>query len=101
MAAKAKVTIEETARAAGVSMGYLKREMLSHHILAFSNYCDSCDLMGPHLGLTPETISALNEDYHGRTELKRQKLLEKWKQINSFNATYFKICWSSVGLWKS
>lgn len=80
-------SIEEVARAGGVSLAYLQRQVSEAHVLQFSRFCTPWELMGSYFGLTSADISAIARDEHN-TELKRRAVIQRWKEANAFKATY-------------
>ena len=79
--------IEETIKASGVSKSYLERQVSDNLIVDLAEYCIEWETIATRLGTTQAIIRAIDED-NRRTEMKRLKMLQRWKQAKSFRATY-------------
>ena len=80
-------TVEQLAEKAGVSLGYLNRQISGQHVLEFAKHCSIYQLIGPQLGLEEQELSDIEDDYK-KAELKRRAVLERWKKKKTFEATY-------------
>ena len=82
-----KFAIEDIAREAGIifpqNFETLCRDC---DIDDLAELCDPWELIGYHLGLDQAQLSAIKDDY-SNTELKRIKMLQKWKE-SRFKPTY-------------
>ena len=78
--------IHELAGLAGVRLQNLDYECSDCALKEFSELCHPWELIANHLGLTEAQISAIKED-NIHTEVRRLKLLQKWKECTT-NATY-------------
>ena len=65
----------------------IDKECTGEDILAFGEFCDPWKEVGLHLGLTEAQLSAINED-NQTVSLKRLAVLQRWKSIFAFRATY-------------
>ena len=62
-------------------------EFLEEHALLLAKFCVEWRIIGYHLKLTKANITAINKD-NDSTEEKRIAMLQTWKEIFAFEATY-------------
>lgn len=74
----------------GLQLQDLEEEISEEHLREASRIIDDHELVGPELGLTPQEMNDINYDAPTQ-ELRRLKMLKKWKQKCSFKATYTKL----------
>ena len=84
MAAHA-IRVQDLVARAGVRK--IDTECSKEDLLPLAKFCDPWELIGQNLGLERQQISAVNEDCKS-TDLKRLGILQKWKEMYSFKATY-------------
>ena len=81
----ATFTVDELVAKTGVRN--LDQECSREDLLELSNFCDPWKLVGKHLQLTTPEINAIDEE-NKSVDMKRLKVLEKWKESRAFMATY-------------
>ena len=79
------IRVQDLAARAGVKK--IDTECSKDDLLSLSKFCDPWELIGRSLGLESQQISAIDADYKS-TDLKRLGILQKWKEMLSFKATY-------------
>ena len=87
MSQQQAATVHELASSAGVPLQNLDYKCSDCDLKEFSELCDPWELAASHLGLTEPQISAIRED-NTKTEVRRLKLLQKWKECMTTKATY-------------
>ena len=84
----ATVTLQELLDKAEFGAEHLKRQCSEKNLLEFAtHYCDQWQMIGHHLKLTRNEITAINNDFM-TTEEKRVRTLMKWKEKFGHKATY-------------
>ena len=73
-----------------LSQDVLDKEVSEEHLREVSRIIDDHEVVGPELGLSQPQMSAINSDAKTQ-ELRRMKMLENWKQIFAYEATYRKL----------
>ena len=85
------ITLEEVIEKAGVSLDILKEtECADEDLLELARFCDNWRLIGSHLKLSEDQLSAIDGDYKLVDE-KRLAVLRGWKQFRAFFATYLEL----------
>ena len=81
-------TVDELAQEAGVSPVSLLNKICSEEdLLLLARFCDPWKLIGSHLKLPEEELSAIDEQ-NKDVGSKRLALLRKWRQREAFRATF-------------
>ena len=73
-----------------LSQDLLEKEITEEHLREVSRIIDDHDIVGSELGLSEPDMSAINSDAKNH-ELRRIKMLRKWKQMFAHEATYRKL----------
>ena len=73
-----------------LSQDMLDKEVSEEHLREVSRIIDDHEIVGPELGLSQPQMFAINSDAKTQ-ELRRMKMLEKWKHIFACEATYRKL----------
>lgn len=68
----------------------LNKEILEEFIVKISTFLEAWRMVAPHLELSKQDIESIDCDAKSEDE-KRLLMLQKWKQISIFNATYRKL----------
>ena len=87
MATGPSLTVEDIARAVGVSIAKLDQECSEEHVKGISCFLESRQTLAPHLNLKETDIEEIDKDKRTEQE-KRLKTLQKWKERFIFLATY-------------
>ena len=87
MATGPSLTVEDIAKAVGVSIAKLNQECSEEHVKEISCFLESRQTLAPHLNLKETDIEEIDNDKRTEQE-KRLKTLQKWKEIFIFRATY-------------
>ena len=83
-----RITSEDIAARAGVSFDSLSNSQCSQVVLLdLARFCVKWKLIGRRLGLTDAEVSAIDSD-HKKEEEKRVGMMEKWRDIFAYRATY-------------
>ena len=83
-----RITSEDIAARVGVSLDSLSSMECSRDVLLnLAKFCVNWELIGRCLGLTDAEITAIDND-NKKEEVKRVRMMEKWKDKFAFRATY-------------
>ena len=81
------MTIDELEEQYQISQGFLEEEFTDEHAKGLALLIDSWELLASHLGLSEQQIEAIKVDNNNQ-QVRRLKVLNKWKQKYACNATY-------------
>ena len=81
------ITVEELEERYQIPQGFLDDTFTDEHAREFALSVDSWELLASHLDLSEQQIEAIKIDNESQ-EVKRLKVLNKWKQKFAYRATY-------------
>ena len=81
------ITVEELEERYQIPQGLLDDTFTDEHAREFALSVDSWELLASHLDLSEQQIEAIKIDNESQ-EVKRLKVLNKWKQKFAYRATY-------------
>ena len=79
------LTVDDLVAQSGVKN--IDEECSDADILQFGDFCDPWKQVGLYLHLTKAQLSAIDDD-NRTVSMKRLGVLQKWKEMNAFKATY-------------
>ena len=78
-------TVEDLVKETGVKN--IDQECTNDDFLTLADLCDPWNLVGSYLKLSQSVLSAIDSD-NKSTALKRLAVLQRWREIFAFKATY-------------